>query len=38
MVEPFEVEVTHTYGLKVGTDSYHHDGSHPSRLILPEVP
>ncbi|HLH70591.1 MAG TPA: CocE/NonD family hydrolase [Candidatus Dormibacteraeota bacterium] len=29
---------THYYGLKVGTDTYHHDVSHPSRLILPERP
>lgn len=27
---------THYYGLKVGTDTYHHDASHPSRLVLPE--
>jgi hypothetical protein len=25
------------YGLKVGTDTYHHDAAHPSRLILPEM-
>lgn len=26
------------YGLKVGTDTYHHDSHHPSRLVLPEMP
>lgn len=26
----------HWYGLKVGTDRYHHDAAHPSRLVLPE--
>jgi hypothetical protein len=29
---------THYYGLKVGTDTYHHDADHPSRLVLPERP
>jgi putative CocE/NonD family hydrolase len=29
---------THWYGQKIGTDTYHHDASHPSRLILPERP
>lgn len=28
----------HWYGLKVGTDTYHHDAAHPSRLVLPERP
>ncbi|HLH78274.1 MAG TPA: CocE/NonD family hydrolase [Candidatus Binataceae bacterium] len=27
---------THWYGLKVGRDTYHHDATYPSRLILPE--
>jgi hypothetical protein len=26
------------YGLKAGTDTYHHDPSFPSRLVLPEMP
>jgi uncharacterized protein len=26
------------YGLKAGTDTYHHDAAHPSRLVLPEMP
>ncbi|WP_018684012.1 CocE/NonD family hydrolase [Actinokineospora enzanensis] len=26
---------THDYGLKVGTDTYHHNADHPSRLLLP---
>jgi predicted acyl esterase len=26
------------YGLKAGTDTYHHDASFPSRLVLPEMP
>jgi len=26
------------YGLKSGTDTYHHDVSYPSRLVLPEMP
>ena len=25
------------YGLKVGTDTYHHDTEYPSRLVLPEI-
>ncbi len=25
------------YGVKVGTDTYHHDAAHPSRLVLPEM-
>jgi hypothetical protein len=25
------------YGLKVGTDTYHHDAVHASRLVLPEM-
>lgn len=28
--------MTHWYGQKVGTDTYHHDSVHPSRLVLPE--
>jgi hypothetical protein len=28
---------THDYGTKVGTDTYHHDAAHPSRLLLPVV-
>ncbi len=30
--------MTHWYGQKVGTDTYHHDAAHPSRLLLPERP
>lgn len=30
--------MTHWYGQKVGTDTYHHDRSHPSRLVLPHCP
>jgi uncharacterized protein len=26
------------YGLKAGTDTYHHDATYPSRLVLPEMP
>jgi hypothetical protein len=30
---------THQYGwFKVGTDTFHHDADHPSRLLLPVVP
>ncbi|HVB32748.1 MAG TPA: CocE/NonD family hydrolase [Patescibacteria group bacterium] len=29
---------THWYGQKVGTDTYHHDSAHPSRLVLHERP
>ncbi len=28
--------MTHWYGQKVGTDTYHHDRLHPSRLLLPQ--
>lgn len=31
-----EAPMTHWYGQKVGTDTYHHDASHPSRLRLHE--
>ena len=27
----------HYYGIKVGTDTYHHDAEHPSHVILPVV-
>ncbi len=30
--------MTHWYGQKVGTDTYHHDAVYPSRLLLPERP
>jgi hypothetical protein len=30
--------MTHRCGQKVGTDTYHHDAAHPSRLLLPERP
>jgi predicted acyl esterase len=33
-----EGPMTHWYGLKMGTDSYHHGPRHPSRLILHERP
>ncbi|MGJ9420658.1 CocE/NonD family hydrolase [Massilia sp. CMS3.1] len=33
-----EAPMTHWYGQKVGTDTYHHDASHPSRLRLHERP
>jgi predicted acyl esterase len=33
-----DAPATHWYGLKVGTDTYHHDAGHPSRLVLPERP
>lgn len=26
----------HWYGQKIGTDTYHHDVTHPSRLVLPQ--
>ena len=29
-----EGPMTHWYGLKMGTDTYHHDEGHPSRLVL----
>ena len=28
---------THFYGFKVGRDSYHFGGRHPSRLVLPII-
>ncbi len=28
--------MTHWYGQKVGTDTYHHDSAHPSLVLLPE--
>lgn len=31
-----EAPMTHWYGQKVGTDTYHHDAAHPSRLRLHE--
>jgi predicted acyl esterase len=33
-----DAPMTHWYGQKIGTDSYHHDRAHPSRIILPERP
>ena len=33
-----EAPMTHWYGQKVGTDTYHHDAAHPSRLCLHERP
>lgn len=33
-----EAPMTHWYGQKVGTDTYHHDNKHPSRLRLHERP
>ena len=33
-----DMPMTHWYGQKVGTDTYHHDSAHPSRLVLPERP
>jgi len=33
-----DAPMTHWYGQKVGTDSYHHDQAHPSRLVLPLCP
>jgi predicted acyl esterase len=33
-----EAPMTHWYGQKVGTDTYHHDGIRPSRLRLHERP
>lgn len=30
--------MTHWYGKKVGTDTYHHDTARPSRLRLHERP
>jgi hypothetical protein len=33
-----EAPMTHWYGQKVGTDTYHHNAAHPSRLRLHERP
>jgi uncharacterized protein len=33
-----DAPMTHWYGQKVGSDSYHHDAAHPSRILLPERP
>ncbi len=33
-----EAPMTHWYGQKVGTDTYHHDAAYPSRLRLHERP
>lgn len=33
-----DVPMTHWYGQKVGTDTYHHDAAHPSALVLHERP
>jgi len=33
-----DMPMTHWYGQKVGTDTYHHDIAHSSKLILPERP
>jgi hypothetical protein len=33
-----EAPMTYWYGQKVGTDTYHHDAAHPSRLRLHERP
>jgi hypothetical protein len=33
-----DAPVTHFYGQKVGTDTYHHDAAHLSRLRLHERP
>jgi len=33
-----DAPMTHFYGTKVGTDTYHHDGRHPSTLRLHERP
>lgn len=30
--------MTHWYGQKVGSDTYHHDSAYPSRVLLPERP
>ena len=34
----YDGRFSHWYGLKVGTDTYHFGGSHPSRLVLSEAP
>jgi predicted acyl esterase len=31
-----EGPMTHWYGLKMGTDTYHHDTARPSRIVLHE--
>jgi uncharacterized protein len=33
-----EAPMTHWYGQKVGTDTYHHNATYPSRLQLNERP
>ena len=33
-----EAPMTHWYGQKVGTDTYHHDAAHPSHMCLHERP
>ncbi|MFG1609776.1 CocE/NonD family hydrolase [Actinoplanes sp. NPDC049265] len=33
-----DAPMTHWYGRKVGTDTYHHDKAYPSALILHELP
>jgi uncharacterized protein len=33
-----EGPMAHWYGLKMGTDTYHHDRAHPSRVVLHERP
>ena len=33
-----DAPMTHFYGTKVGTDTYHHDRLHPSALRLHERP
>ena len=33
-----DAPMTHFYGAKVGTDTYHHDRAHPSTLRLHERP
>lgn len=31
-----DAPMTHWYGQKVGTDTYHHNETHPSKLVLHE--
>ena len=33
-----DAPMTHSYGRKTGTDTYHHDRTHPSTLTLHERP
>jgi uncharacterized protein len=33
-----DAPMTHWYGQKVGTDTYHHNSFHPSHILLPERP